>query len=196
MKNKILVGFMAIIFAGIFSSCGKVPQAEIDAANAAIDSARLAGAEMYLPEAFTAVQDSMNAVMEEIEAQKSRLIASYGDAKGKLTLVTTMANDLVGKTEARIAELKAEIQAKLAEVNVLIEENKQLVTRAPKGKEGAAALTVIKAEIGAIEASLGEITSLFDSGDYLNASVKVNAAQEKAGSINQELKDAIAKAGK
>lgn len=194
MKNKILVGLSAIMIAAMFMGCAKVPQVEIDAANAAIESAITAGADKYLPDEFAAVKDSLNAVMEAIELQKSKTFAKYDDAKVKLASVTTMATDLVGKTEARIAELKAEVPTKLEEVAALVKETKQLILKAPKGKEGLAALNVMKSEIATAEASMNDVTSLLNSGDVLGASNKVNGLLEKLLSIKKELQDAIAKA--
>ena len=193
MKNKILVGLSAIMIAAMFMGCAKVPQVEIDAANAAIQSAVAAGAEKYLPDEFAAVKDSMNAIMEGIELQKSKTFAKYGDAKLKLASVTTMATDLVGKTEARIAEVKAGIPKKLEEVAALVKETKQLLLKAPKGKEGLAALNVIKGEIATAESSMGEVTSLLNSGDVWGANVKVNGLLEKLNQIKKELQNAIAK---
>ena len=57
MKNKILMGLAAIVMVAFLSSCGKVPQAEIDAVNVAIDSAAKVEAGVYLPTEFAAVQD-------------------------------------------------------------------------------------------------------------------------------------------
>ena len=44
-----------------------------------------------------------------------------------------------------------------------------------------------------IETSLVEVADLFENGDYMGANVKAAAAKEKAGSINAELKEVIAK---
>jgi hypothetical protein len=41
MKNKVLMGLAAIIMVAFLSSCGKVPQAKVDATNAAIAADRL-----------------------------------------------------------------------------------------------------------------------------------------------------------
>lgn len=194
MKNKILVGLSAIMIAAIFMGCAKVPQIEIDAANAAIESAVTAGADKYLPDEFAAVKDSLNAVMEGIELQKSKTFAKYGDAKEKLAAVTTMATDLVAKTEARITELKAEVPKKLEEVAALVKETKQLLLKAPRGKEGLAALNAIKGEIATAEKSMSEVTPLIESGDIYGASTKVNGLLEKLRQIKKELEDAIAKA--
>jgi hypothetical protein len=194
MKNKILIVISAIMIAAIFMGCAKVPQPEIDAANAAIESAVTAGADKYLPDEFAAVKDSMNAIMEAVELQKSKSFAKYGDVKEKLAAVTTMANDLVTKTEARIVELKAEVPKKLEEVTALVKETKQLLLKAPRGKEGLAALNAMKSEIAAAEKSMGEVTPLLESGDVYGASTKVNGLHETLTQIKKELENAIAKA--
>jgi len=42
MKNKVLFGLATLAIVAMLSSCGKVPQAEIDATNAAIAAAQAA----------------------------------------------------------------------------------------------------------------------------------------------------------
>jgi hypothetical protein len=194
MKNKILVGLSTIMIAAMFMGCAKVPQTEIDAANAAIETAVTAGADKYLPEDFAALKDSMNAIMEGIELQKSKSFAKYGDAKLKLASVTTMANDLVAKTEARIAELKADVPKKLEQVTALVKEVKALLLKAPRGKEGLAALNAMKGEIATVESSMGDVNTLLGTGDVYGANKKVNELLEKLNQIKKELQDAIAKA--
>ena len=193
MKNKILVGLSAIMIAAMFMGCAKVPQTEIDAANAAIESAITAGADKYLPDDFAALKDSMNAVMEGIELQKSKTFAKYGDAKLKLASVATMATDLVGKTEARIAELKSQVPKKLEEVTALVKEVKALLLKAPRGKEGLAALNAMKNEIATVESSVGDVNTLLGSGDVYGANEKVDGLLKKLNQLKKELQDAIAK---
>ena len=67
------------------------------------------------------------------------------------------------------------------------------MTKAPRGKEGAAVLEQMKTEMATIEASVVEAQGMYDKGSYMDALNKVKAANEKATGINTELKDAIAK---
>ena len=69
-----------------FQVVEKIPQAEIDATNAAIEAAKTAEAAVYVPAEFAAVQDSLNAIMADITAQKSKLFKKFG-AKEKLASV-------------------------------------------------------------------------------------------------------------
>lgn len=194
MKNKFLSSIVLLGLAMMFfTSCSKVPQAEIDSAIAAIDQAKTAGADIYVHDSYIALQDSLKGVLATIESQKSKLIKNYTTAKEHLTGVTQFAGMVTQQAENRKEELKKEIQNTITEVKTLIESNKQLILDAPKGKEGTSALVAIKGEITAIETSINETSNLFETGEYLATLDKAKAAKEKARAINTELTDVITK---
>ncbi|HPR32457.1 MAG TPA: hypothetical protein PLK12_10185 [Prolixibacteraceae bacterium] len=194
MKNKLFVSISAMALAVfLFTGCAKLPQVEIDNANLAISEAQKAGADVYVPEAFTALQDSMNAAMESIEAQKSKLFKSYKSATTQLLAVTENAAVVKGQAEAKIAELKAAIQAALAEIAALNNENKELVTKAPKGKGGTTVLMAIKSEIANIDTALAEVSAIPETENLNNTLAKATALKEQAAGINTELKTVIEK---
>jgi hypothetical protein len=194
MKNKILIGLTTLgVVALLLSGCSKVPQADLDAANSAIEAAKTAGADLYVPDAFAALQDSMKVITEKIELQKTKMFRKYGEVKKELSAVTLLANQVSEQTEVRKAEVKTEVQNTLAEVKTILQEDKQLITKAPRGKEGSAALLEIKNEITIIEGSVDEATKMLEGNQYIQALDKVKAAKEKASSINAELKNVIAK---
>jgi hypothetical protein len=193
MKNKVLMGLAAIAMVAVLSSCGKKPQAEIDATNAAIEAAKTAEAAVYVPAEFAAVQDSMNAINADIAAQESKLFKKFGPAKAKLATTLTLANQVAANAVAKKAEVKAEVEKTMTDIKAVVEENAGLVKKAPRGKEGAAVLEQIKTEMATIEASIVEAQGMYDKGAYMDALNKVKAANERAVGINTELKDAIAK---
>ncbi|HUV00736.1 MAG TPA: hypothetical protein VMW32_07235 [Bacteroidales bacterium] len=193
MKNKILIGLATVVMVALLTSCGKLPQVEIDAANAAIEAAQTAEATVYVPAEFVAVQDSMNAILADIETQKSKLFKKFGPAKEKLAATLTLANQVAANAAVKKDAVKAEVTTLLTDIKTVIEENKTLITKAPRGKEGAAVLEQIKAEMTTIEGSVVEAQDLFDKGSYMDALNKIKAAQERAAGINTELKEAIAK---
>ena len=193
MKNKILIGLATVVMVALLTSCGKLPQVEIDATNAAIEAAQTAEATVYVPAEFVAVQDSMNAILADIETQKSKLFKKFGPAKEKLAATLTLANQVAANAAVKKDAVKAEVTTLLTDIKTVIEENKTLITKAPRGKEGAAVLEQIKAEMTTIEGSVVEAQDLFDKGSYMDALNKIKAAQERAAGINTELKEAIAK---
>ncbi|HEY5469844.1 MAG TPA: hypothetical protein VIK07_04920 [Bacteroidales bacterium] len=193
MKNKVLMGLAAITMVAFLSSCGKVPQVQIDATNAAIATAQTAEAAVYVPAELAAVQDSMKVIMADIEVQKSKLFKKFGPATLKLDATLAAANKVAADAAAKKAEVKNEVETTLTDIKAVIAENTELMKKAPRGKEGAAVLEQMKTEMATIEASVAEAQGLYDKGTYLDALNKVKAAKERAVGINTELKDAIAK---
>jgi cob(I)alamin adenosyltransferase len=193
MKNKVLMGLAAIAMVAFLSSCGKVPQAKVDATNAAIAAAQTAEAAVYVPAELSAVQDSMKSINAEIEVQKSKLFKKFGPIELKLDATLAAANKTATDAVAKKEEVKKDVETSLAAVKAVIEENKTLITKAPRGKEGAAVLEQIKTEMTTIDATVAEAQGLYDKGSYMDAQNKVKAANASATGINTELKDAIAK---
>ncbi len=194
MKNKFLLSLSALAIAlFVFSGCAKVPQAEIDNANVAIEAAKTAQADVYVPEAFAALQDSMNVAVTSIEAKKSKLFKSYKNEKAQLINVVALSEDVKAKTEARINELKAEIQQTLTDITTIVEENKTLMTQAPRGKGGSTVLMAIKAEIATIETSAAEVQAAVGTESFIATLDKAKAVKEQASNINNELKAVIEK---
>ena len=195
MKSKLVIAIAAMGVAVLFSSCQKVPQAEIDAATAAVQSVKDAGADLYVPEAYAALVDSMKSANEKVEVAKAKWFPNYKPAKALLVVVNQMAVDTKAKSEARKVELKAETEAMIVEVKALVEGNKALIAKAPRGKEGREALEAIKADLAVAETTVTEVEGLLANGDLLGSNSKIKAAKEKATSIKGELEEAIAKKG-
>jgi hypothetical protein len=193
MKNKVLMGLAALVMVAVLSSCGKKPQVEIDATNAAIEAAKTAEAAVYVPAEYAAVQDSMKAIMADVEAQESKLFKNFKTAKVKLAATLTLANQVAANAAVKKEQVKKEVETVMTEIKAVIEDNKTLMKKAPRGKEGAAVLEAMKTDMATIEASVAEAQGLFDKGAYMDALNKVKAAKERAVGINTELKDAIAK---
>jgi len=194
MKNKVFMGFATIMMVVILAGCGKVPQAQIDATNAAIEAAKAAEVNVYLPDEFAKVQDAMNAVLADVETQKSKLFKKFGDAKLKLDEVTNMANQAAAAVAAKKEEVKKEAQTLLTDIKTVIEENTKLVPRLPRGKEGAQVIEQIKADLSGVESAVAEAQGLFDKGAFLDAVNKVKSAKAKADGLNSEIKEALTKA--
>jgi hypothetical protein len=195
MKNKVLMGLAAIAMVAFLSGCGKVPQAKIDATNAAIESAKVAEANVYVPAEFAAVQDSMKAINAAVEVQKSRMFKKFGPVTVKLDETLASAEKAQANAVAKKAEVKKEVETLIAGMKTVIEENKKLFVRAPRGKDGAQVLEAMKTEMATVETSVTEAQAMYDKGSYMDASNKVKAAKETADKINGELKDAIKKVG-
>jgi hypothetical protein len=196
MKVKTLVAVLVVIFAmTLIVGCAKVPQQELDAAKAALDAAKAVEADRYAPELYNAVRDSLNAINAEIEKQNSKfaLFRSYSKAKNMLAAALTAANTAKETAAANKEKVKAEATDLLAKISPAIDDVKKLMKKAPRGKEGRAALEAMNTDLAAVEASVGEANTALANGDYLTARDKVQAGLQKVAAISEELQQAIAK---
>lgn len=194
MKVNYLSGLVTLGVMTIFlTSCNEPPQKEMDEAKAAIEDAKASGAEIYAVEELLTLEDSLNATLEDIAAQQSKLFGNYLDSKEQLVAVKTQAGELKILAETRKEEVRQQIQASLAEVQSLIEANKQLINEAPTGKEGAAALLAISGELTTIETTVNETAKAIENNDFQTSLNRLNSAKEKSIAINTELQDVITK---
>ena len=196
MKRNLLLTFAALAgMAILFSSCAKLPEMEMTNAKAAVEAAKAAEADRYIPQEFRALQDSLNVAMTAVENQKSKfvLFRSYKKSTAQLNNVITLGNTVKENAGIRKEQVKNEAQQTLAEATTLVTEVKDLIAKAPKGKEGKEALEAIQSDLALVEASLAEVSTLINNGDFLTALDKVKAARDKGQSLKTELEEAIAR---
>lgn len=193
MKSKLFIVIVLMSMSLIFSSCAKFPQVQIDTTTAAIQTAKDAGADVYVPEVYQALVDSMNSATVKAETVKSKWFPNYKQVNELLVATTDSAVKAIVKVEVRKSELKVENETLLCEVKELVVSNRELLTKAPKGKDGKAALAAIDTELSVVETTLTEVETLSTNGELLEANSKVKAAKEKSLSIKAELEVAIEK---
>jgi uncharacterized protein YpuA (DUF1002 family) len=184
-----------ILLVALVGGCAKAPQQAVDAANAALEAAKKAEADRYLVDEFKAAQDSLNAALAEIEAQNSKfaLTRSYGKATKLLEAATNSFNLVASNVEAKKEEVRTAAQQLFIDLQNGLKEAKDLLKKAPKGKEGREVLDAIQGELSTVESSLVEVTDLMNKGDFMSAKDKLDAGLQKVNSIKDELNNAIAK---
>ena len=194
MKKNLLFVIASVSLMLIFAGCAKLPQAEIDAAKAAIEEVRAAQADIYLPGEFSAINDSLRVALEKVEAQKGKLFKSYKKVKLQLVNIPTMAASLKANTETKKAEVKAEAESTLAAVTAMQLENNTLAAKLPMGKNEREAVEAIKAELGVIDSAITDVSTMLTNGDFMGALNKVNAVKQQVEAKNLEIKDVLTKA--
>jgi hypothetical protein len=196
MKNRILMGLAAIAMVAFLSSCGKVPQAQIDATQAAIDSAKVAEANVYAAADYTALLDSMKSVNAAVEVQKGKMFKNFKVVKATLDMTIVKARKVTVDAAAKKAEVKKEVETLMTDIKAVVVLNVKYMKAAPRGKEGAQVLEQMKAEMTTIDASIVEAQGMYDKGAYMDALNKVKASKDSADKINGELVAAFKKAGR
>ncbi len=196
MKNRFFLAIATVAAVALMTSCAKVPQEALDAASAALESAKTVQTDVYFPAEFAALNDSLTVMLQNIETQKSKSAKDFKAIKLNAEAITLKAGELAGQVETKKAEVKAEAETMMAGAKTLLDEAKALILKAPKGKEGKAVVEEIKNELTVIETSLMDAQTLFDGGtNYVQVVDKVKAATEGLNGIIAELKEAMAKAG-
>lgn len=196
MKNRFFLVIATVAAVALMASCAQVPQEELDAASAALDSAKTVQADVYFPEEFAALNDSLTVMLQNIETQKSKSAKDFKVIETNAEAITLKAGELADRVDARKAEVKTEAETMIADAKALLYEAKALVLKAPKGKEGRAVIEEINNELTVIESSLNDAQGLYDGGsNYVDVVDKVKAATEELNGIIAELKEAMEKAG-
>ncbi len=177
------------------ASCAKPPQADIQAARAALDSARAAEAADYAPQSLTAAEDAMAKLDAEIQAQQGRffMVRSYDRAKQEAVTAAEAAqrarsDALMAKEEAR-----SESSEQLARANTLLTEAGELLTVAPVGKGTAVDIAALKADLQSASQTLQEAQQAFDAGRYKEASAKATGAVAAIEGVKTAIEEARAR---
>jgi tRNA U34 5-carboxymethylaminomethyl modifying GTPase MnmE/TrmE len=194
---KSTLKFLAVIMVTVFLlvGCAKMPTEEINAAKASIDAVMADGAQKFAAEDAKKLNDSMQAVQDEIKVQDGKTFKSYDKTKELLAKVTADAAALKAALPAKKEEAKKNAMAAEEAAKAAVAEAKALLTKAPKGKGSKADIEALKADLKGIEDSLAEITTANASEDYLVAVEKSNAIKDKAAAVSEQIKKAMEKVG-
>jgi len=198
MKRFYALMVSVVVAAVGFTGCSKVPQAEIDAAKTAIEAAKKAEANLYSAEKFNQAENTLNTAVAEIEKQKSAfaLTRNYDEALKQLQAATAGANEAAAAAAGEKEKVKAQVEAAQVEAQGALQQARDLLQKAPKGKEGKEALVAISNDLATVESALAETAASAGNGDYIGARDKLTASKEKIAAITEELNNAIAKVKK
>jgi hypothetical protein len=179
----------------VFIGCAKAPEQEIQKANTAIEAARSAEAEEYVPDAFQVAMDTLRAAeAAKTEADgKFALFRSYGKAKALYISAEALANQAVTEAAAEKERVKAEVTNLLTQAKAVLDSANVALTKAPKGKGSKADIELIRNDLAAAQASFDEANNDFNAGKYKVAKAKVEAAMQKAQAVISEIEQAKAK---
>lgn len=187
----IAIGLMALVVAG----CGKPPEAEMQAAQTAMNDAKAAEAATYASKDLEAAEDSMAAAQAEIEKQNSKfaLFRNYKEAARLMTVSQGLADN--AKQTAGVEKEKARVQAEglYTQLTAAVDSTRALMEKAPRDKEGKKIMAMITTDLDAAAATLPEIRAMIDKGDFHNAIQTANASMQKVESLRSEIQGAIDK---
>lgn len=193
----------AALVAILMSGCAKAPQKDIDAAKAAVESAKAVNAERFAADQLKAAADSLEAAMAEVEAQNAKkLMRSYVKAQALLASAVNAAKVAQDAAVANAAQAKVEAKSMLTKAEVSLAELKKLVKDNAKKIKDKSALKSLEGDVKKFEEGLKAAGTELE-GDFVAASDKVKtmvesmtADKEKVTALTAASKKAEKKADK
>lgn len=194
MRQKWFVAMLLVGFGVVAAGCASPPQADIDAAKAAMQQATSAGASEYAADSLKAAQDADAALEAELKAQQDKfsMFRSYSKATelataAKLAGEKAQQDAVAGKEAAKTAASGA-----IEEAKTMLAQAQEMLSKAPKGKGTAADLEALKTDLTGAESTIGDANSAFTAERYLDAKAKAEAAKTAAGNVTAAIEAAIA----
>ena len=178
---------MLILLAFALVGCDEVPHQEVDGAQAALDAAKQAEADKYVPDQYNAAKQALDKALATVKEEESAMFSNFDEAKNQLAAATTAAESATSAVPAKKEEVKQATEALLANIPGEVKTTQDMWRRAPRGKGTREALQLIKEDIERTAASESEVTAALESGDLLTAQQKANAIIAKLKSIQGEL---------
>jgi hypothetical protein len=184
------VAFLIVTLMG----CAARPQAELDAAQAALTTAQEAGAEEYVTELYQDAQDSLAAAQEELGRQDARLSVSrdYERATHLLQESARLAGEATARVDERREEVRLEVNDLIADAQDALVQTQQLIAQAPRNNVGQVSLVSIQEDTASAEATLNEAIAAQAEGRYTLASELAQAALDQANILIDELNETLA----
>ena len=185
---------IAVIPILVLVGCAQAPSENVAATEKALNDARAAGAPNYMAEDFAKVESMLTNARTEIAEQDSKFgfLRDYGKAEQLLASAQNEATRVAADAAKKKEEAKQHALLAQQAAQDSVRTTQDLVARAPVGKDRAA-VEAIKADAQGLTASLAEVQTAIDSGDYQAAEVKAQAIKDKSEAVGAEIRTALAK---
>jgi len=183
--KKVMMGFAALVMAVTMISCKPAPTAQVEEAQAALDSAKAVEADRYLADEFVALNDSLVAAQAAIEVEQAKPFGErdFAPIREKLEGIAASAETLKANAEIRKAEVRTQVEGLLVELGNLVTQNKDGLATVVVTSRNRATVESLQNEITVIESAITEVNTLVANGDYLTALEKATASQVKATEV-------------
>lgn len=176
---------LALFVAG----CSELPQQEVNAAKAALEEAKAAGAEAYAPSQLQAAQVSFELAKKEIsvESRKLPFLRKYDKTIETLKSTTSAAQSARKAVDVAKKRISTEAQELMDKTKILIDSLDSLVLLAEKKKKEAGTLPL---DLDTIKICAMKASTALGAGDLflakekaMEAHTRVQAAKAMADSL-------------
>ncbi|MBM3318078.1 MAG: hypothetical protein FJY75_09530 [Candidatus Eisenbacteria bacterium] len=193
MKTRLWSVCALVLSLAFFSGCAKPPAEAIEAARQALESAKAAQASEYAPRSLANAETAKSTLEAELKAQEDKfaLFRSYKKATEMATAAKAAADQTVQDANTAKEQARRESEALIGQVRAAIDEAKQMLASAPRGKGSQMDIKALEADIASTEASLAEVERTYGEGAYLRAKAKAQATLQSVNNIKSTITAAI-----
>ena len=194
IRQRLAVGITGMAMV-VIMGCAQPPTEQLGAAQKAVEAAKAAGAPEYAKEDFVGLEQQYGLAQDELVKQERAfpIFRSYTDADKMLIKVAESGGQVATKAAQNKETAKTTALAMEKEAQKVLASTKDLMAKAPTGKERAVLETMAQ-DLSGLESSLGAVGLLIDKEDYLGAEIEAKALKEKLVAVSGEIQIAIAKA--
>jgi Domain of unknown function (DUF4398) len=135
MKKLSLLALL-LVAAAVFTGCGKAPNAQVQQATSALQSAEAAGAPQYAPEAWSRAKEAADRMKAELEAQDKRfaLFRNYGKVRTLAEQAVRLSEQALADANSKKTQLRGELTALLAELEASLASARRQLAKVPRSK--------------------------------------------------------------
>lgn len=184
---------LGLVILFVFAGCSKAPMDNVTKAKSTLENAKAVEADIYFPNDYAQISDSINIAVAEIDQQKKHFVFSrhYDHPRMLLENATRNAEALIEKTDLRKEEVSMEARQLVVDITTKIEEAKSRLELVHPNKQNRESIEKIQAEIETLQKELAVVSSLIDNKEYLTALEKANVHYGQAVQLNQEIQTAM-----
>jgi len=192
MKKTLLVLSLTLGFALLMAGCASAPTEEINATKAAVTAAQTDDVRTYAPESLKSAEDELSKAMAEVQTQDNKFALSrdYKGASAALKSAKDLAEKAKTDAEMNKAKTKSDAEAVIASLPAMLDEAKQMLAKAPKGKDTKADIEAMQNDLKVAEESINGANTDMSGEKYMDALAKANSAKEKIAAVTEQVKAA------
>jgi len=176
---------LGLTFAAV--GCYSTPQAELDAAKAAVDAAKQAEADVYAADTFRSATAALQEANDKDKAQ------DLEGCKSAATRAKELGDRAATESNNAKQQMRNEAQAIVNRVGPGLADARTSLGSAPRGKGADEDLDQLSADISQAEANLSDAQSSLSGGKFKDALSQARNAESKLSQIQGSAQTAMQK---
>jgi len=188
-RRSCIIPIVALLFV-VAAGCAKAPEEDISAAQAELDKARAAQADIWAPTEFQAAQESMNAAQAELASQNTKWIKKYDKASELLAQAKEEAGKATEAATVNKEQTRKDAETALADAETALNAAEAALKVAPMTKDSKADLALFKSDLATFRSTLDGARQADGAGDFKKALESATSVKDKATSIAAQLEEA------